>query len=304
MNYAPLAFLAAFFALSASWFGYVLTPQIQLGRELPGTNMANVSELYPATRPGTARQGQQVYRAEGCFYCHSQQVGQSATLAEVVLTEMGTNAAAVTKAFLAHSPEGTQMSPVMLAGGLPKTVMPGTNIPAADGLAKALKAAGAKAAIQFVPVGSDISRGWGRRRTVAADFLFDLPAMPGSQRVGPDLANAGSRLTDPNWHYINLYAPKAEVSGSIMPGYSHLFEEKPIAYGRPPSPDALKFPKDFSPQPPPGVEIVPKPEARELVAYLLSLHADAPLYEAPLTVAPPPAPATNSPAATTNAVAK
>jgi len=32
MNYGPLVFLGAFFALAASWFGFVLTPQLQVGR--------------------------------------------------------------------------------------------------------------------------------------------------------------------------------------------------------------------------------------------------------------------------------
>ena len=46
-----------------------------------------------------------------------------------------------------------------------------------------------------------------------------------------------------------------------------------------------------------GYEIVPKPEAKALAAYLVSLRSDTPLYEAPLT--PPPAAesaATNAPA--------
>ena len=32
MNYGPLLFLAAFFALAGSWSGYVLAPQVQIGR--------------------------------------------------------------------------------------------------------------------------------------------------------------------------------------------------------------------------------------------------------------------------------
>jgi len=32
MNYGPLLFLAAFFALAGSWSSFVLTPQLQIGR--------------------------------------------------------------------------------------------------------------------------------------------------------------------------------------------------------------------------------------------------------------------------------
>jgi hypothetical protein len=62
--------------------------------------------------------------------------------------------------------------------------------------------------------------------------------------------------------------------------------------GATPSPDALDLPKNFAPAD--GYEVVPKPEAKELVAYLLSLRADAPLYEAPFT----PLPASTSASAT------
>jgi len=55
---------------------------------------------------------------------------------------------------------------------------------------------------------------------------------------------------------------------------------------------------------PDGYEIVPKAEAKALVAYLTSLRVDAPLFEAPFSIPPPPpAPATNAPAGDTNAPA-
>jgi cytochrome c oxidase cbb3-type subunit 2 len=58
-----------------------------------------------------------------------------------------------------------------------------------------------------------------------------------------------------------------------------LFETRII--GAAPSPDALNLPPGFTP--PAGYEVVPKPEAKQIVAYLLSLHADVPLYDAPFT---------------------
>ena len=115
--------------------------------------------------------------------------------------------------------------------------------------------------------------------------------MPGSQRVGPDLADVGTRLPDAHWHLLNLYAPQLQVKGSIMPPYRFLFEQRK-AEGRP-SPDALVLPGDLAP--PKGYEVVPTQAAKALAAYLISLHADAPLFVAPLTVATAPA------ATTTNA---
>ncbi len=72
MNSGPLIFLGTFFALSTSWLGFVLAPQLQIGGQNQVESLNN--GLYPSMRPGVARQGEQVYRANGCFYCHSQQV--------------------------------------------------------------------------------------------------------------------------------------------------------------------------------------------------------------------------------------
>ena len=65
--------------------------------------------------------------------------------------------------------------------------------------------------------GPDIERGWGKRRSVAEDYLFDSPVMLGSRRVGPDLANVGIRQPDANWHLLHLYDPRLEVTGPPCP---------------------------------------------------------------------------------------
>ena len=287
MNYGPLVLLTAFFALSASWFGFVLTPQIQIGRQQQTTNIVNTTELYPQARAGLAHQGLEVYRANNCAACHSQQVGQTGVVVDVVLTETGTNLEAVVEALKKLDATANATG---LVGGLPKTVLQGATVQMADSLVKAFKKAGAKAAVQIVSTGPDIARGWGGRRTVARDYLQDYPVMLGSLRAGPDLANIGARSPDANWHLTHLYAPTVSVKGSTMPSYRFLFQTRKITVG--PSPDALQGLQEFAP--PAGYEIVPKPEARQLVTYLLSLHADTPLYEAPMSA--PVAPKPNAPA--------
>lgn len=176
---------------------------------------------------------------------------------------------------------------------------------------------------QVRPDSGDLERGWGRRRTVAQDFLYDQPVLPGALRVGPDLANVGAR--EPRhfarpWNYQTasnhvaelehrlyqyLYDPHAIAPGSLMPSYRYLFAaraDKPTAE---PNPHALQLEEGKTLR-----QAVPKPAARALVAYLMSLRADAPLYEAPIArleikpigtntppaTNPPAASATNSPA--------
>lgn len=290
MKSSALVFLTAFVALAASWGGLVLAPQLQLG--LSEQTKTLDGRLYPQTRPGLARQGLEVYRAQGCMYCHTQQVRQQGARCEVVLTEPGTNATATVMALVRLNPELGKLDPVVLLGGLPKTVLTVPDMNAAEPALKALEAVGAKAEALVTATGSDIARGWGLRRTVALDFLADSPVQPGSRRIGPDLANVGLRLPDAQWHLRHLYAPRAEVKDSTMPPYRFLFELRKL--GARPSLDALQLPREFAP--PEGYEVVPKPEAVALVAYLLSLRADAPLFEMPVMTLPATVPVTNAPA--------
>jgi cbb3-type cytochrome oxidase cytochrome c subunit len=280
MNHGPLIFLAAFFALAGSWFSFVLTPQVQVGR-LDQTNTVPAGATYPVSRPGLAREGLDVYRANGCAYCHSQQVGQTGVTCDVLLTAVGTNQPALLTALLKVKPALTDAEARRFLAELPKPVLEHVTKEAADAAAKALNSTGGKAQVWIVPMGPDIARGWGLRRSVAEDFLFDYPLMLGSQRIGPDLANAGVRLPDPKWHLLHLYAPRTQVKGSMMPPYRFLFEKRRIE--RVPSADALVLPPELAPES--GFEVVPKPEAKALVGYLTSLRADAPLFDAPLTVA-------------------
>jgi ribosomal protein L7/L12 len=255
---------------------------------------------YPVGRPGQARQGLDVYRANGCVECHSQQVRQTGTILEVAITDLGTNRAAVVAAVLKLKPGLSEAEGRQVLDKLPQTILSGVPRPEADAAIKSLSTAGAKASLLIVPQGPDLARGWGKRRTVAADFLYDDPVQLGSQRVGPDLANVGLRLPDPNWELCHLYEPRSEVKGSAMPACRFLFEKRPA--GPAPSPEALAFPAGAGPGA--GYEIVPRPEAKALAAYLLSLRADAPLFEAPITPAHTATASTNAPAAaSTNAPA-
>ena len=138
--------------------------------------------------------------------------------------------------------------------------------------------------------GADIARGWGVRRTVARDYIYEKPPLLGYMRFGPDLANIGTRKDPDNpdkysvgWHYMHLYDPQAEAPGTIMPSYKFLFVKRKIAGQG--AADALKLTGDEAP--PAGYQIVPSTEARQLVAYLTGLDHSHPLPEAGPNVQPP-----------------
>jgi cytochrome c oxidase cbb3-type subunit 2 len=127
--------------------------------------------------------------------------------------------------------------------------------------------------------GSDIERGWGRRRTVSRDYIQDKTVMLGTMRTGPDLTNIGERQADAAWHYRHLYNPQITSPGSIMPPHGFLFDVRAISQaGR--STNALVLEGSFAP--PAGQEVIPTRRAEQLVAYLRSLKSSGDLPEAPV----------------------
>jgi len=69
MNKSPWIFLGVIATLSLSWWGMVYGPAAQLGAQAP--EMANGQPSAPTPLSGLAKQGEQVYRANGCYYCHT-----------------------------------------------------------------------------------------------------------------------------------------------------------------------------------------------------------------------------------------
>jgi len=119
----------------------------------------------------------------------------------------------------------------------------------------------------------DFSRGWGRA-TVAGDYAYDQPHLLGTMRTGPDLMNIGVRQPSQQWQLGHLYQPRVYMPGSIMPSYPFLFEARleadkdDVVVNLPPG------------QAPVGQVVVARPEAVDLVKYLLSLNRSYPAIDA------------------------
>lgn len=125
----------------------------------------------------------------------------------------------------------------------------------------------------------DDERGDSRRESNAFDYEGEKFAHIGVARMGPDLSNLAVRVRNDyaeqisaeQWLYQFLYNPrmKAERRDSTCPSFRFLFEERKVTGN--PSDEALPF---FGED---GGEIVPKPDAKALVSYLLSLKKDQPV---------------------------
>jgi cytochrome c oxidase cbb3-type subunit 2 len=120
----------------------------------------------------------------------------------------------------------------------------------------------------------DNTRGWGRP-SVAADYAYDKPHLLGTMRTGPDLFNIAARQPSEEWQLGHLYQPRAYTPGSIMPAFSFLFTEitGPARAGE----RSINLPPPYAK---PGVTVVATQEAKDLVAYLLSLDHTYPILKA------------------------
>ena len=130
--------------------------------------------------------------------------------------------------------------------------------------------------------GSDVEREWGKRATVARDYITQQRVLIGTQRIGPDLTNVGERLTDKDWYHQYLYNPKMVSAGAaLMPAYPFLYETRQIEGA--PAANALQFEPGSAYAPEAGYEVVPTARAEALVEYLLSLQLNYSLPEAPIS---------------------
>jgi cytochrome c oxidase cbb3-type subunit 2 len=140
------------------------------------------------------------------------------------------------------------------------------------------------------PGRSDIVRGWGNRRSVSRDFLFEIGVPIGWYRIGPDLSNVGSSFwrneskddyltedrSDVSWMYAALIRGGARLSSSghsSMPSYSRLFNVVDRV-------SASELSKRIGRRLSDGLFYEPSAEAVALVAYMSSLQRDFPLEEA------------------------
>ena len=120
--------------------------------------------------------------------------------------------------------------------------------------------------------GTDTAREWGRT-SVARDYIRESRPLLGTQRIGPDLRNVGTRYTGESgreWHIRHLYDPQLTSPGSVMPAYRFLFETRKIVGEK--SSRAIDALLPAAHQPPAGHEIVLTHRGEALVAYLLNRH--------------------------------
>ena len=297
-------FLGIFGTFAFSWVGLTVIPNYQIGHLDPQMDEEG-TDVYPQPKSGMADRGRHIYTANGCFYCHSQQVrpyyagsdidrkwGERrsaprdyifARPADLGKMRMGPDLANVGK----RAPAEDENAP-------PAGASPAAGSPAPAG-AQPPPAAKPGVSAAASPAKSTSSPAPPPNAAVAGAS----PAANASPPAAPSPASSlqlTSASGDPPpysaaWHHKHLYSPRSITTDSNMPAYRFLYEKQRISGER--SADALKLIGRNAP--PEGWEVVPTYDAKCLVAYLMSLDQSHPLKE--VKSAAPAAAAAGSPAA-------
>src|SRR5881394_1979613 len=323
---APL-FLGIFGTFAFSRIGLTVIPTWQLGHLNPESDEEG-TDIYPRPQSGLFDRGERVYAANGCVYCHSQQV-RADYIADDIERNWGNRRSAPRDyifdrpVFLGKMRMGQDLASIGARAPAPEeSPSPfGAGSPATQGAATSPAAAqaaspssGSSPATVLVTSPAPSSAGSaavhtspappGQRTGVASPSPGQManttpggssPVAPSAQTPGAPwpIQTAGfPPMYSAAWHHVHLYAPRSINLDSNMPAYRFLYEKRRIAGER--SADALQL--SGSDMPPEGWEVVPSYDAKCLVAYLIGLNQSHGLKEArSLGGAPPtggaPAPA-------------
>jgi cbb3-type cytochrome oxidase cytochrome c subunit len=300
-------FIGVFGTFAFSWVGLTVIPNLQIGALNPQMD-EDGTDVYPAPKSGMAERGRRIYAANGCIYCHSQQVRPDYASSDIDRKWGERRSAPRDYIFdrpvvLGQERMGPDLANVGKRAPTEEekpAAAPGANAPATS-----------PAAAQPPPPNAALPKPPG-----AAGSPPGSPAAPAQPPPAAAASPSPSASASPNpngvppvyseaWHHRHLYSPRSvnpDNGDSTMPAYRFLYEKHQIAGER--SADALEL--SGRDAPPPGWEIVPSYEAKCLVAYLMSLDQSHPLKEvksaggppAPAgSAAPPPAGSPPAPAA-------
>jgi len=319
---APL-FLGIFGTFAFSWVGLTLIPNWQIGHLNPQSDEEG-TDIYPMPQSGMVTRGARVYAANGCNYCHSEQVRAEYSGADIErkwgdrrsaprdyiferpvllgkmrmgqdLANIGARAPKEEESpsptgGASPAPQGAAASPSAVASAKAASSPPATSPSPATAPATSPGAIASKPPASPGPAGPPPSKSPAAAAAAspAASPRPSAPPWPEQTAGLPPMYSAA-------WHHVHLYSPRSINFDSNMPSYRFLYETRRITDAR--SSDALQLTGSDAPRE--GWEIVPTYDAKCLVAYMMALNQSHPLKEVRSTGAsaaaspaasPPPAP--------------
>jgi cbb3-type cytochrome oxidase cytochrome c subunit len=270
---APL-FLGIFGTFAFSWIGLTVIPTWQIGHLNPESDEEG-TDIYPRPQSGMFTRGEHVYAANGCVYCHSQQV-RADYIADDIERKWGNRRSAPRDyiferpVFLGKMRMGQDLSNIGARAPAPEE----SPAPAAQGAAvSSPPPSTATSPAAKVPSGAPASSS-----PAAPGVAGASPAAPSAQAPGAPwpIQTAGlPPMYSAAWHHVHLFAPRSINPDSNMPSYRFLYRTRRITGER--SAEALQL--SGGDAPPEGWEVVPTFDAKCVVAYLMGLNQSHPLKE-------------------------
>ena len=324
---APL-FLGIFGTFAFSWVGLTVIPNWQIGHLNPQSDEEG-TDIYPQPQSGMFERGARVYAANGCIYCHSQQVRADYAAADI--ERKWGNRRSAPRDYIFEQPVflgKMRMGQDIANIGARAPAEQASPAPAGAAAPAASPSGGTSPAASPAPQGAAVSSppppANSPATAPAASPASPAPKAPTSPApaaapASPSPAAATAANASPNasptsaagaprpvqtageppmysaaWHHVHLYSPRSINGDSNMPSYRFLYEKRRIRDAR--SADALQL--TGSDAPPEGWEVVPSFDAKCLVAYLMALNQSHPLNDVRLVGGAPaaPVPAAGSPA--------
>ena len=299
---APL-FLGIFGTFAFSWVGLTLIPNWQIGHLNPQSDEEG-TDIYPMPQSGMVTRGARVYAANGCNYCHSEQVRADYSGADIErkwgdrrsaprdyiferpvllgkmrmgqdLANIGARApkdeeSPAPTGGASPPPQGAAASPGAIASA--KAASP----PSATSPSPATAPAASPGAIASKPPTSPGPASPPPSKSPAAAAGASPAASPSpSAPPWPEQTAGLPPMYSAAWHHVHLYSPRSINFDSNMPSYRFLYETRRISDAR--SSDALQLTGSDAPRE--GWEIVPTYDAKCLVAYMMALNQSHPLKE-------------------------
>ena len=301
---APL-FLGIFGTFAFSWVGLTVIPNWQIGHLNPQSDEEG-TDIYPMPQSGMVTRGARVYAANGCNYCHSQQVRAEYAGADIerkwgdrrsaprdyiferpallgkmrMGQDLANIGARAPKEEESPSPAGGASPAPQAAAASPGAVASAkaASPPTATSPSPATAPATSPGAIASKPATSPSPAGPppSKSPAAAAAAAGTPAASPSPSAPWPEQTAGLPPMYSAAWHHVHLYSPRSINLDSNMPSYRFLYQTRRISDAR--SSDALQL--TGSDAPPEGWEIVPTYDARCLVAYMMALNQSHPLKEA------------------------
>jgi cbb3-type cytochrome oxidase cytochrome c subunit len=283
---APL-FLGILGTFAFSWVGLTVIPNWQIGHLNPQSDEEG-TDIYPLPQSGMVTRGARVYAANGCNYCHSEQVRAEYASADIErkwgdrrsaprdyiferpvllgkmrmgqdLANIGARAPKEEESpsptgGASPAPQGAAASPGAVASAKGASPPPATSPSPATAAATSPGAIASKPPTSPGPASPPPSKS----PAAAAAAAASPAASPSPSAPWPEQTAGLPPMYSAAWHHVHLYSPRSVNLDSNMPSYRFLYQTRRISDAR--SSDALQL--TGSDAPPEGWEIVPTYDAK------------------------------------------